>query len=134
MVPQPPTVQPQTSPPAAGVVEAAAPAVQPLKLPIETERAIASSRARLADQRADWFTLDMGTALANAPLGGVLPVPLLLQDRPVFVLTDKGDTLRLLYGVFPTKEAAERVKSQLLLTDGIKAKAAAAVTPIGSFL
>lgn len=131
---QPPTVQPQTSPPADGVVQAAAPAVQLLKMPSETKHAIASSRARLADQRADWFTLDMGTALASAPLGGVLPVPLLLQDRPVFVLADKDDSLRLLYGVFPTKEAAERVRSQLLLTDGIKAKAAASVTPIGSFL
>ena len=101
---------------------------------IETELAITSSRARLADQRADWFTLDMGTALESAPLGGVLPVPLLLQDRPVFVLAGKGDSLRLLYGVFPTKEAAERVRSQLLLTETIKAKSTAAITPIGSFL
>ena len=101
---------------------------------IDTERAVASSRARLADQRADWFTLDMGTALANAPLGGLLPVPLLLQDRPVFVLASAGGSLRLLYGVFPTKEAAERAREQLLLTEAIKAKSAAAVAPIGSFL
>ena len=134
VVPQPPTVQPQTSPPTAGVVQAAAPAVQLLKMPSETKHAIASSRARLADQRADWYTLDMGTALAIAPSGGVLPVLLLLQDRPVFVLADKDDSLRLLYGVFPTKEAAERVRSQLLLTETIKAKSAAAITPIGSFL
>lgn len=136
VVPQPPTVQPQTSPPTAGVVQAAAPApaVQLLKMPSETKHAIVSSRARLTDQRADWYTLDMGTALAIAPSGGVLPVPLLLQDRPVFVLADKDDSLRLLYGVFPTKEAAERVRSQLLLTETIKAKSAAAITPIGSFL
>lgn len=134
VTPQPPTFQPQTFPPAAGVVQAAAPAVQLLKMPIETERAIASSQARLADQRADWFTLDMGTALASAPLSGVLQLPLQLQDRPVFVLTNKGDSLRLLYGVFPTKEAAERVRTQLLQTEAIKAKSEAAITPIGSFL
>lgn len=134
VAPQPTAVQPQTSPPVAGVAQTAAPAVQPLKMSSEIERAIASSRARLADQRADWFTLDMGTAMASAPLNGVFPIPLPLQDRPVFVLTDKGDSLRFLYGVFPTKEAAERVRSQLLLTEGIKAKEAASVTPIGSFL
>ena len=134
VAPLAPTLQTPTAPIAAGVVQAAAPAMQPLNMPIEIERAIASSRARLADQRADWFTLDMGTTLANVPLSSVFPVPLPLQDRPVFVLADKGDSLRLLYGVFPTKEAAERVRIQMLLTEAIKAKSAAAVTPIGSFL
>lgn len=134
VAPPPTAVQRPTAPVVTGVAQAEAPTVQPAKMPIETERAIAGSRARLADQRADWFTLDMGTASASEPLGSIFPIPLPLQDRPVFVLADKGGSLRLLYGVFPTKEAAERVKGQLLLTEGLKAKAAAAVTPIGNFL
>jgi hypothetical protein len=108
--------------------------VQPVKLSIETERAVVSSRARLADQPADWFTLDMGTAAAATPLGSVFPVPAPLQDRPVFVLADKDDSLCLLYGVFPSKEAAERVRDQLLLMEGVKTSPAVAVMPIGSFL
>ena len=131
---KPPVVQMQGTPPAATVTLAVPPAVQPVKMPIETERAVVSSRTRLANQPADWFTLDMGTAAADTPLGSVFPVPSSLQDRPVFVLTDKDGSLRLLYGVFPTKETAERVRSQLLLTETIKAKSAAAITPIGSFL
>ena len=131
---KPPAVQLQNTSPAATVTLAAPPAVQLVKMPIETERAVASSRTRLANQPADWFTLDMGTAAADTPLGSVSPVPSPLQDRPVFVLTDKDGSLRLLYGVFPSKEAAERLRSQLLLTETIKAKSAAAITPIGSFL
>lgn len=131
---KPATVQPQDTPPTTAVTLAVATAVQPVKLSIETERAVVSSRARLADQPADWFTLDMGTAAAATPLGSVFPVPAPLQDRPVFVLADKDDSLRLLYGVFPSKEAAERVRDQLLLMEAVKTRPAVAVMPIGSFL
>jgi len=124
----------QDAPAAASVPLAAPPAVQPVTMPPETELATASSRARLADQPADWFMLDMGSAAADMPLGSVFPVPAPLQDRAVFVLTYKDDSLRLLYGVFPSKEAAERVRQQLLLMAGIAAKPALAVLPIGSFL
>ena len=130
---KPSVVEPQDAPPTT-VAQAALPVVQSVQLPIETERAIASSRARLQDQPADWFTLDMGTAAADAPLGSALPIPASLQDRPVFVLADKDNSLHLLYGVFPSKEAAERVRDQLRLMEAVKPSPAIAVMQIGSFL
>lgn len=107
--------------------------VQNVKMSPETERAVLISRARLADQAADWFTLDMGTAAAEVPFSSSFPIHLLLQDRPAFVLKGKNDSLRFLYGVFPSKEAAERVRSQLLVIDNIKPKSALPIMPIGNF-
>jgi preprotein translocase subunit SecB len=97
---------------AAATVSAALPASaqQPAtKVPEKTQTALAISQARLAEQPATWFTLDLGTVPATAELEGLTPE---LPDRPLFVVT-KGEELRMLYGVFPSQAAAELVRKQL---------------------
>ena len=108
--------------------------IQPAKPPPETEQAITASRARLADQPAAWFTLDMGSAPLATPLANLFPVVAPLPDRPVFVLAGKDDSLRLLYGVFPSQAAAELVRDQLQQSEQMKGRQAGSVVPIGGFL
>ena len=76
----------------------------------ETLRAIELSRERLADQPANWFTLDLGVGPVDTPLASWYPPA---ADRPVFVKAAKEGSIRLLYGVFPSKAAAEQVKGEL---------------------
>ena len=119
----------------AGTVTLVVPtATQPAKLPPDAEQAIAASRARLADQPAVWFTLDMGSAPLATPLATLFPALAPLPDRPLFVLAGKDDSLRLLYGVFPSQAAAELVRSQLQQSEQMKGRQAGSVVPIGGFL
>ena len=76
----------------------------------ETLRAIDLSRERLADQPASWFTLDLGLGPADTPLAAWYPA---VADRPMFVQSAKDGSIRLLYGVFPSRAAAEQVKSDM---------------------
>ena len=78
----------------------------------ETLRAIDLSRERLADQPANWFTLDLGLGPADTPLAARLPAGV---DRPMFVKPAKDGAIRLLYGVFPSRAAAEQVRGELTL-------------------
>lgn len=107
---------------------------QAAKTPPETERVMQISRTRLADQPAAWFTLDMGLSPVTAPLATLLPALEPLPDRPVFVLADKDDSMRVLYGVFPSKAAAERVQSQLKQLGPMKGRQTGTVVPIGPLL
>lgn len=75
-----------------------------------TLRAIDLSRERLADQPASWFTLDLGLAPADTPLAAWYPA---VADRPMFVQPAKDGSIRLLYGVFPSRAAAEQIKSDM---------------------
>lgn len=75
-----------------------------------TLRAIDLSRERLADQPASWFTLDLGLGPADMPLAAWYPA---VADRPMFVQPAKDGSIRLLYGVFPSRAAAEQVKSDM---------------------
>lgn len=76
----------------------------------ETLRAIDASKERLADQPANWFTLDLGLGPVDTPLASWYPAA---ADRPMFVKAAKDGSIRLLYGVFPSKAAAEQVKGEL---------------------
>ena len=115
------------------VPAAALPEKMAAKASAEAERAMQVSRARLADQPAAWFTLDMGSAPLDAPLATLFPaVP--LPDRPVFIVAGKDASMRLLYGVFPSKAAAERVQSQLQQSAVMQGRQVVTVAPIGSFL
>lgn len=78
----------------------------------ETLRTIELSRERLADQPANWFTLDLGVGPADTPLAARLPAAV---DRPMFVKPAKDGAIRLLYGVFPSRAAAEQVRGELTL-------------------
>ena len=105
---------------------------QPVRVPTETQRVMEVSRTRLAEQPADWFTLDLGIAPVNAPLATLFPsLPLL--GRPMFVLPSKDDSMRLLYGVFPSIEAAKFTQNQLQQSRLMKEHQTVSVMPIGSF-
>ena len=97
-------------------------------VPEETQAALVASQARLADQPAAWFTLDMGATPMSEPLSSLRVLPL---DRPLFVVA-KADTLRLLYGVFPSQAAAELVRDQLQQPVPIEAQRVVTVVTIGS--
>lgn len=99
--------------PAAAASQAALPSPAAPAVPVasaETLRAIDVSKERLADQPANWFTLDMGTGPVDTPLASWYPAA---ADRPMFVKAAKDGSIRLMYGVFPSKAAAEQVKSQM---------------------
>ena len=104
----------QARPPATSVAALPPPpaaAVAPVAtLSPETQMAIDISRERLAEQPANWFTLDLGLAPITTPPATLYPVA---ADRPVFVKAAGDGSLRVLYGVFPSRAAAELVKSQL---------------------
>ena len=107
-----------------------APALPPvIVVPQETQAAIETSRARLADQPAAWFTLDMGSVPISTPLASLKTLP---PDRPLFVLAAKADTLRVLYGVFASQAAAELVRNELQRSESMQAQQAATVVTIGS--
>lgn len=107
-----------------------APALPPvIVVPQETQAAIETSRARLADQPAAWFTLDMGSVPISTPLASLKTLP---PDRPLFVLAAKADTLRVLYGVFASQAAAELVRNELQRSESMQARQAATVVTIGS--
>lgn len=107
-----------------------APALPPvIVVPQETQLAIETSRARLADQPTAWFTLDMGSVPVSTPLASLKTLP---PDRPLFVLAAKADTLRVLYGVFPSQAAAELVRNQLQRPELTQGNQAATVVTIGS--
>ena len=93
------------------------------------QAAIETSRARLSEQPAGWFTLDLGTVPANSPLASFNALP---QQRALFVLPAKGSGLRLLYGVFATQAAAESARSQLPQGESEPARQTAIVTQIGA--
>ncbi len=95
----------------------------------ETEAAIASSKARLAEQPGEWFTLDMGTVPLSTPVNLLNGWP---TDRPLFVLAAKGNNLRLVYGVFPSQADAELVQSELKHNATDKEPQAVSVVKIGS--
>lgn len=97
-------------------------------VPQETQAAIEISRARLADQPAAWFTLDMGAVPISAPLASLRVLP---PDRPLFVVA-QADTLRVLYGVFPSQAAAELVRNELQLPEAMQGQQVATVVTIGS--
>ena len=97
-------------------------------VPEETQAALVASQARLADQPAAWFTLDMGATPMSEPLSSLRVLP---PDRPLFVVA-KADTLRLLYGVFPSQAAAELVRDQLQRPVPMEAQRVVTVVTIGS--
>ena len=70
------------------------------------------SKERLADQPENWFTLDLGLGPVDKPLASWYPTA---ADRPMFVKAAKDGSIRLLYGVFPSKAAAEQVKGEMTL-------------------
>ena len=76
----------------------------------ETLRAIDASKERLADQPANWFTLDLGLGPVDTPLASRYPAA---ANRPMFVKAAKDGSVRLMYGVFPSRAAAEQVKGEL---------------------
>ena len=107
-----------------------APTLPPvIVMPQETQAAIETSRSRLADQPAAWFTLDMGSVPISTPLASLKTLP---PDRPLFVLAAKADTLRVLYGVFASQAAAELVRNELQRSESMQAQQAATVVTIGS--
>ena len=106
---------------------------QPISVPVEIQRVMEVSRTRLAEQPADWFTLDLGSALVTAPLATLFP-SLPIPGRPMFLLAGKDDSMRLLYGVFPSKEAAKKIQNQLQQSGLMKEHQTVMVVPIGSFL
>lgn len=98
-------------------------------IPKQTQTALATSRARLAEQPKTWFTLDLGVVPAGTPLTKLTP---LLPDRPLFILTNKDGNLRVLSGVFPSKVAAELMRNQLQQSASLQGHQAATVVSIGS--
>lgn len=76
----------------------------------ELMRAIDLSQERLADQPANWFTLDLGVSPADTLPAIWFPA---VANRPVFVKIAKNGSIHLLYGVFPTKAAAEQARVEL---------------------
>ncbi len=107
----------------------AIPAVPVATVPAEMLTAIEISRERLADQPAAWFTLDLGLAPAATPMASFYTPG---TDRPLFVLAAKDASIRLLYGVFPSKAAAELVRKQLLQSEPSQGLQAATIVTIGS--
>lgn len=76
----------------------------------ELMRAIDLSQERLADQPANWFTLDLGVSPADTLPATWFPA---VANRPVFVKIARNGSIHLLYGVFPTKAAAEQARVEL---------------------
>ncbi|MDD5030144.1 MAG: hypothetical protein PHH58_11690, partial [Rhodoferax sp.] len=70
-----------------------------------TQVAMDTSRARLKEQPAKWFTLALGTWPLATPLATLEGLP---TDWPVFVLPLGTDQLQVFYGVFPSRKAAQR--------------------------
>jgi hypothetical protein len=64
-----------------------------------------TSRARLKEQPAEWFTVALGTWPLSTPLATLEGLP---TDWPVFVLPLGTDQLQVFYGVFPSREAAQQ--------------------------
>ncbi|MBC7608512.1 MAG: protein-export chaperone SecB [Polaromonas sp.] len=116
------------------ITSAPAVAVKTPVTPAETQRALETSRSRLADQPANWFTLDMGTAPIESTLATLVPDLTPLADRPVFVVNGKDNALRFLYGVFPSKAAADIVQSQLQQAESMKGRTTGVVVSISSVL
>lgn len=116
-------------PPPMAVLPVPKPVAPVIVVPQETQMAIETSRARLADQPAAWFTLDMGSVPVSTPLTALEPLP---PERPLFVLAGQADTLRVLYGVFPSQAAAELVRKQLQQSEAMPGHQAATVAAIGS--
>ena len=111
------TVTAQASPTASSQValptSPAAPAVPAVPIAsAEILRALVLSKERLADQPENWFTLDLGLGPVDKPLASWYPTA---ADRPMFVKAAKDGSIRLLYGVFPSKAAAEQVKGEMTL-------------------
>ena len=120
---------PELVAPAAPLAPPASDLAPVIVVPQETQVAIETSRARLADQPAAWFTLDMGSVPVSTPLASLQPLP---PERPLFVLAAQADTLRVLYGVFPSQAAAERVRNQLQRSEAMQGQQLATVVAIGS--
>ncbi len=128
---------PRAAPVASATATATAPVPASAPAPVQTATALAAplqaaietSRARLSEQPAGWFTLDLGTVPANSPLASFNALP---QQRALFVLPAKGSGLRLLYGVFATQAAAESARSQLPQGESEPARQTAIVTQIGA--
>lgn len=116
-------------PPPVAALPVPKPVAPVIVVPQETQVAIRTSRARLADQPAAWFTLDMGSVPVSTPLTSLKPLP---PERPLFVLAGQADTLRVLYGVFPSQAAAELVREQLQQSEAMPGHQAATVVAIGN--
>ena len=116
------------TPPAQPSSSSASTLLRVIVVPQETQAAIETSRARLADQPAAWFTLDMGAVPISAPLASLRVLP---PDRPLFVVA-KADTLRVLYGVLPSQAAAELVRNELQPPESMQIQQTATVVTIGS--
>jgi preprotein translocase subunit SecB len=118
--------------PVAAVVQhttVAPPATLAVAVPAQTQAAIAVSLARLAEQPAAWFTLDMGTIPVDKPLASFNTLSL---DRPLFVVPDKAGRVRVLYGVFATQPAAKQLLERLQQSGLTPDPQAATVITIGS--
>ena len=76
----------------------------PVVVPEATQAAIDISRARLSEQMATGFTLEVGSLPVTASLEvlGTLP-----SDRPLFLWPAPDGRLRVLYGVFASRTDAE---------------------------
>lgn len=107
----------------------APPVPPPVVVPADVQAAIDISRARLAEQPANWFTLNMGAVPLSTPLSALNNLP---ADRALFVVPGKANTLRVLYGVFPSQAAAAQVQQQLQQSELTPNQAAATVVMIGS--
>lgn len=131
---RPAVVVPLVSEAAAPVLPAASspmavPIVVPVVLAADTQLAIDTSRARLKEQPADWFTVALGSWPTTAPLEALGKLEL---DRPLFVINAADNSLRLYYGVFPSRDAAERASSQVPSPDATQSQPTATVVTIGS--
>ena len=74
-----------------------------------TQQALDQSRQRLADQPADWHSVALGTLEADKPLSALDQLPL---QGPVYVVKLPDQRLQVMYGAFPTAEAAEAARAQ----------------------
>ncbi len=86
------------------VVPTPTPPPPPVVVPEATQAAIDISRARLSEQMATGFTLEVGSLPVTASLDVLSSLP---PDRPLFVLPAPGGRLRVFYGVFASRADAE---------------------------
>lgn len=102
---------PVTATPASPASAPAAPEPPPPPpLPQATQQALQASAQRLAEQPPDWFTIELGQMPAQSDLAGLAALP---TDRPLYLQQSGDTTLRLLYGAFPSAQAAETALTRL---------------------
>jgi preprotein translocase subunit SecB len=81
----------------------------PAETPAATQRVLDQSRQRLAELPLGWHSVALGTMERTADIGALDELPL---QRPLYLQMLPDQRLQVLYGAFPTLEAADEARVQ----------------------